>query len=165
MSDTFKNTDQYAATLDQLWAMLSDQSYWEGKYEAQGATNLTWIEFDAGDSALTVSSTRDVAANLPGFAKRVIGDKAAVTQTEKWTRDGDRLSCNIEIATHGAPGGTHGTMSVEPAAGGCAWSADFATKIPIPLLGHKVEHLMHDETADTFKVEKEFNDHWLAAQR
>lgn len=165
MSDTFKNTDQYAATPDQLWAMLCDQSYWNAKYAALGATDVQWIQFEPGDAELTLSSTREVAANLPGFAKKVIGETASVTQTEHWKRNGDHLSCQIEIATHGAPGGTHGTMSVTPNPAGATWTADFETKIQIPFLGHKVEHLMHDETAETFRVEKQFNDSWLATDR
>ena len=76
-----------------------------GKYDALGASNLQWKTFNASDDSLTVSSVREVAANLPSAAKKVIGETAEVTQTEKWTRSGDDLTCQISITTKGAPGG------------------------------------------------------------
>lgn len=162
MSKAFTNTDQYAADLSQLWSMISDKSYWEAKYDAAGAENLTWHEFDANDESLTISSTRDVIASVPGFAKKVIGETAAVTQTENWTREEGRLSCEIQIATKGAPGGTTGTMIVEPKGNGCAWRADFQIKVSIPFVGGKLEGLMLEQTESSFASEKQFNDQWLA---
>lgn len=162
MSKKFNNVDSYAGTPDQMWDMMSDQSYWASKYEALGATKLEWTTFNTGSEALTLSSVREVAANLPSAAKKIIGEKAVVTQVESWTRTGDELSCNIHIATKGAPGGTEGSMSITPAAGGCSWSADFDIKVSIPLLGKKLEGIMYDETVENFAKEKIFNEEWLA---
>ena len=53
-----------------------------GKYEALGASNLQWKTFNVSDDSLTVSSVREVAANLPSAAKKIIGETAEVTQTE-----------------------------------------------------------------------------------
>lgn len=161
MTKKFTNTDQYAVPPAAIWGALTTQHYWDEKYAALGADNLEWIAFEAEPDALTVSSRRQVAANIPGFAKKIIGETAEVTQTEKWRREGDRLDCDIEIATKGAPGGTTGTMTVTPNAGGSAWSADFDIHVPIPLLGKKLEGMIQEETAGNFKAEKLFNDDWF----
>ena len=163
MSKKFNNVDSYAGTPDQVWVMLSDQSYWDGKYEALGASNLQWKTFNASDDSLTVSSVREVAANLPAAAKKIIGETAEVTQTENWRRSGDDLTCQITIATKGAPGGTEGTMTVTPSAGGCTWTSNFDIKVSIPLLGKKLEAVMLEETGGNFVKEKAFNDEWLAS--
>ena len=163
MSKKFNNVDSYDASPDQIWAMLSDQSYWENKYSQAGAQNLQWETFNAGEDTLTVSSVREVAANLPSAAKKVIGETAVVTQTENWTRSGDQLTCTISITTKGAPGGTEGTMSVKPSGNGSTWAADFEISVPIPLLGKKLEGIMNDETSANFATEKTFNDAWLAS--
>ena len=105
MSKKFNNVDSYAGSPDQVWAMLSEQGYWEGKYEALGASNLQWKTFNVSDDSLTVSSVREVAANLPSAAKKIIGETAEVTQTENWTKSGDDLTCQISITTKGAPAG------------------------------------------------------------
>ena len=163
MSKKFNNVDSYAGSPDQIWAMLSDQAYWEGKYESLGASNLQWKTFNAGDTSLTVSSVREVAANLPAAAKKVIGETAEITQTEEWTKSADGLACTISITTKGAPGGTDGTMAVKADGAGSTWSADFDIKVSIPLLGKKLEGIMQEETAENFKKEKTFNDDWLAS--
>lgn len=162
MAKKFDNVDSYAASVDQMWAMLTDKSYWEDKYTSMGATDFEWQTFNANDTELTVSSVRKVEASLPGVAKKVVGDKAEVTQTENWRRTGDALECSIKIVTKGAPGGTTGTMRIEPTSDGVSWSADFDIAISIPLMGKKLEAIMLDETAKNFQVEKAFNDKWLA---
>lgn len=163
MSKKFENIDTYNASVDALWAMLSDKQYWEDKYAAMGATDFEWKTFNAADDTLTVSSSRKVDANLPSAAKKIVGDKAEVTQTENWRREGDSLVCDISILTKGAPGGTTGQMRIEPSGTESRWSADFTISINIPLLGKKLEGVMYDETSVNFATEKEFNDRWLRA--
>ncbi len=161
MSKKFTNTDPYDATIDQMWAMLSDQSYWQAKYESMGAQNIAITTFEAGDTELTVSTQRDVPADLPGFAKKVIGETNHVTQTEKYTRAGDAISATEEILVKNLPGGTTGTMKITPSGAGSSWAADFDIKVSIPMVGGKLEGVMKGETAQNFKQEKAFNDQWL----
>ena len=163
MSKKFNNVDSYDASVDQLWKMLADQTYWEQKYASMGATDLSWKTFNADDETLTISSVRSVSANLPGFAKKVVGETAEVTQTEEWSRTGDSLRCSIKIVTKGAPGGTNGSMSIEASGQGTTGSSDFDIKISIPMLGGKLEKIMFEQTGENFQEEKKFNDEWLAS--
>ena len=110
MSKKFTNTDPYDASIDQMWAMLSDQGYHQAKYEALGAGNISFTEFNADSSAITMKNERDVPADLPSFAKKIVGETNHVTQTERWTRSGDSASCSIEIQIKNVPGGTTGYM-------------------------------------------------------
>lgn len=162
MSKKFTNTDPYAADMGQMWAMLSDQNYHQGKYESLGAANIRFTSFSADDTSITMVNERDVPADLPGFAKKIIGETNHVTQTERWTRAGDSATCAIQISVKNLPGGTTGTMDITPSESGCTWSADFDIKIGVPLVGGKLEDLMKNETASNFAQEKVFNDQWLA---
>lgn len=162
MSKKFTNVDSYDASVDQVWAMLSDRAYTEGKYAALAAENFEWITFNASEDALTLSSVRSVEANVPAAVKKVIGEKAVVTQTEKWTRSGDALSGTVEVLTKGAPGGITGTMSVKPQGAGVVWDLDFEIKVPIPLLGGKFEQTALDETTANTAAEKVYNAEYLA---
>ncbi len=162
MAKKFTNTDPYDATLDQLWAMISNQDYWQAKYEAMGHSDITFAEFSASDDAISVKVTRSVPADLPGFAKKIVGETNVVTQTEKWTRAGDKATATEEILVKNVPGGTTGTMEIVPAGAGSEWSADFDIKVSIPMVGGKLEGVMQNETGATFKQEKAFNDKWLA---
>lgn len=163
MSKKFRNSDAYDADMDAMWAMISSQEYWSRKYESMGATNIHFDRFDAGDSSLTVTSQRDVPADLPGFAKKIIGETNRVTQTERWSRAGDSAHCDITIAVKNLPGGTTGTMDMTTRGGGVVWDSDFDIKVGVPLVGGKLEGVMHDETASNFAQEKTFNDSWLAS--
>ena len=162
MSKKFTNTDPYDATVDQLWAMISTQEYWTSKYESMGASNVTFTQFNVSDEAVTVVNERDVPADLPSFAKKIIGETNHVTHTERWTRSGEQATCSIEIQVKNVPGGTTGTMEMKPSGSGSTWSADFDIKVGIPMVGGKLEGVMKDETASNFKQEKAFNDQWLA---
>jgi hypothetical protein len=162
MAKKFKNTDPYSATTDQMWAMLSDQGYWTAKYEALGASNIVWEKFEASDDKITMKSVRDVPADLPGFAKKVIGETNVVTQEETYVRSGDTINQTIQINVKGAPGGTTGTMQIRPVGSGVEWSADFDIKVSVPMVGGKLEGIMQKETASNFVQEKQFNDNYLA---
>lgn len=162
MAKKFKNTDPYAASVDQMWAMLGDQDYWLKKYEALGAENVQFQTFESGADSIKVKTVREVPADLPGFAKKVIGEKNVVTQSEDWSRSGDSAHCDIHITVKGAPGATTGVMDIKPAGSGVEWSADFDIKVSVPMVGGKLEGLMHKETSANFVEEKKFNDAWLA---
>lgn len=161
MSKKFTNTDPYDATVDQMWAMLSEEGYWRAKYESMGAQNIVFPTFEASDTEITMVNERDVPADLPGFAKKIIGETNHVTQTEKWTRAGDAASATEEILVKNIPGGTTGTMKISPSGAGSSWAADFDIKVSIPMVGGKLEGVLKDETASNFKQEKVFNDQWL----
>lgn len=163
MAKKFTNSDPYSSDLDGMWAMLSDQDYWTKKYESMGASNITFEQFAASDTSLTVQCRRDVPADLPGFAKKIIGETNHVNQTERWTRSGDSAHCDITIEVKNVPGGTTGTMDMKPSGDGTVWDADFDIKISLPLVGGKLEGVMLEETRANFVKEKAFNDSWLAS--
>lgn len=162
MAKKFTKTDPYSADVDQLWAMLSDQNYHQAKYESLGAENIRFPSFSADDTSITMVNERDVPADLPGFAKKIIGETNHVTQTERWTRAGDTATCAVEITVKNLPGGTTGTIDITPSESGSAWTTDFDIKIGVPLLGGKLEDVMKGETASSQAEEKVFNDRWLA---
>jgi hypothetical protein len=163
VSKKFTNTDPYDATVDQMWAMITNQDYVKAKYESMGASNIVFTTFDVSDDSFTMVTERDVPADLPGFAKKIIGETNHVTQTEKWTRTGDSASATEEILVKNVPGGTTGTMQLSPSGTGSSWAADFQIKIGIPMVGGKLEGVMLEETGKNFKMEKAFNDTWLAS--
>lgn len=163
MSKKFTRTYPYDASVDQVWSMITDQEYWDAKYSALGATAVQWRTFESSDDAFTYSSVRNVPAELPSVAKKIVGDTNTVTTTERWTKSGDSASATIEIQVKNVPGSTTGTMSITSAGDGASWSFDFDTKVGIPMVGGKLESIMTDQTGDQLAQEKTFNDEWLAS--
>ena len=93
MGKKFNNVDSYAGSPAQIWAMLSDQAYWEGKYSTLGASNLQWKTFNASDittkgapggtdgtmsvkadgSGSTWSADFDIKVSIPLLGKKLEG--------------------------------------------------------------------------------------------
>ena len=163
MSKKFTRTYTYDATVDQVWSMITNQEYWDAKYSALGATAVQWRTFDASDDSFTYSSVRNIPADLPSVAKKIVGDTNTATTTERWTKTGDSASATIEIQIKNVPGSTTGTMEITPSGEGASWSFDFDTKVSIPMVGGKLESIMTDQTGEQLAQEKEFNDQWLAS--
>ena len=163
MSKKFTRTYTYDASVDQVWAMITNQEYWDAKYSALGATAVQWRTFEASDDAFTYSSVRNIPADLPSVAKKIVGDTNTATTTERWTKTGNSASATIEIQIKNVPGATTGTMSITSSGDGASWSFDFDTKVSIPMVGGKLESIMTDQTGDQLDQEKTFNDQWLAS--
>ena len=162
MSKKFTRTYGYDADMDAMWGMITRQDYWDEKYSALGASAVSWQAFEATDDTFTYTSVRNVPADLPSVAKKIVGDTNTVTTTERWTRAGDSASATIEIHVKNVPGATTGTMTMSPSGDGTSWSFDFDTKVSIPMVGGKLEGVMTDQTGDQLGQEKSFNDQWLA---
>lgn len=162
MSKKFTRTDVYDTDMDAMWGMITRQDYWDEKYSALGASAVSWQTFQATDDTFTYTSVRNVPADLPSVAKKIVGDTNTVTTTERWTREGDSAAATIEIQVKNVPGATTGTMEMSPTGGGTSWSFDFDTKVSIPMVGGKLESIMTDQTGDQLAQEKTFNDQWLA---
>ena len=162
MSKKFTRTYTYEASVDDVWSMITNQDYWDAKYSSLGATEVQWQTFEATDDAFTYTSVRNIPADLPSVAKKIVGDTNTVTTTERWTKTGEAASATIEIQVKNVPGSTTGTMDINASADGAVWSFDFDTKVSIPMVGGKLEGIMNDQTGEQLQQEKGFNDRWLA---
>lgn len=164
MTKKLIRTDAYEVAVEQMWAMITNQDYWNAKYEAIGSTDVRWETFESSDDTFTYTSVRNVPADLPSFVKKVVGDTNTVTTTERWTRAGDSASATTEIRVKNVPGGTTGAMEITTAGDGSQWSFDFDTKVSLPLVGGKFEGVMTDQTGAQLTQEKAFNQRWLAGE-
>lgn len=164
MAAKVTNTDRYPATPSQLMEMMRTRAYWSEKYEEFGARDLDFEEFDTRGDGVTIRTTRIVPNDVPGFAKKIVGDTTVVHQTEIWTADGDGYACDFEVNIDKVPGGMSGWMKLTPVGDGeTDWSLRYDVKVNIPLVGGKLEGVMKGETEHDLEREFTFNSAWLAA--
>jgi hypothetical protein len=163
MSTRINNTHRYPVTPDRIMNMMKSREYFEEKYRAFGASDVVWIKFGDEGGHWVVGSSRKIPANLPDVAKKFVGDKTIVTQTEKWFPDGSGgFKCEFGFNLKGAPGGVTGWMKVVPVgAAESDWILEFDIVVPIPLLGKKLEGIVAEEMKGNISKEYKFNTDWL----
>lgn len=105
-----------------------------------GSLESLTIDGDVKD-AFTLTAVRSVPANkLPDLAKKFVGNKLTVTQTEKWepaAADGTR-SANVSLKVSGAPVDATAVQRLVPTAEGTRVELEGNVSSSIPFLGGKI---------------------------
>ncbi|MBK6764656.1 MAG: DUF2505 domain-containing protein [Micrococcales bacterium] len=163
MSKKISRVDKYQASADAVWAMLSDRAYVDSKYQALGDISTDVQTFDTSDSAITLKVERIVPADLPDFAKKILGDTNKLVQTEHWTASGGSYVCDLHIDFPGKPLKVTGRLEVKPTGDASAdWVVNMDVKASVPLIGGKLEGVVEKETLASLDKEYAFNQEWLA---
>ena len=84
MSKKISRVDKYEASAEAILAMLQDRDYVDAKYQALGDISTSVETFETTDDGLSLKVDRQVPADLPGFAKKIMGDTNRIVQTENW---------------------------------------------------------------------------------
>jgi len=164
VSTKLSNTDRYPATPAQIMAMLSDPEYAKAKYTELGDVKFTVAEHKVDGDNLTVKVEREVTSNMPGAAKKVLGETSSMVQTENWKAAGNGYACEMSVESPGKPLVIKVTQKITAAGDTDAeWVADFDIKASIPMLGGKIEKMVAEETKDSLAKEFAFNKEWLAS--
>ncbi|MEI2642316.1 MAG: DUF2505 domain-containing protein [Candidatus Nanopelagicales bacterium] len=164
MSKKISRVDDYDASADAIWEMLSSREYVDGKYQALGDISTEVKTFEATGDSITLQVNRIVPADLPDFAKKVLGDTNRIVQNEKWTPSGDGYVCDLKIEFPGKPMHITGRLEVKPAGeANAGWHVDMDVKASVPLVGGKLESVVVKETLASLDKEYAFNQEWLVA--
>lgn len=142
----FSTRHDYPAGLDRLWAAFGQPDYPRQKYLALGARSVRLDRFEADEQAIEVELERVVpldAAQLPAWARRLLGREQALRQHSAWHRvSPDRVEARLEIVPAGLPVQARGIGAiVEQPAGTSRMALDWRVDSSLPVLGARVERL------------------------
>lgn len=146
------------ATVDQVHAMLADQAF-----RARVCTEQRVLSHDvsitptgAGMSVRIeqVQSTQGV----PGFAKKVIGERTTVIQEEDWSSP---VSAGVRVTIPGKPGDINGTVAILADDAGVKERVDLHISVGIPLVGGKLEGLLGELLTEALQIEESVGRAWL----
>jgi uncharacterized protein DUF2505 len=146
----FSATHTYQRPAATVFAVLTDFDSVRQKYEALGHGDVELVSLDEDDDGgVTLITRRVVPLELPGFAKKILSPRQAVTQTDTWSApdaDGVRTGTFAAVAK-GTPVQVHGTMRLEPSgARRCTNLTDVTVDCKIPLIGGKVAGFVAGDT-------------------
>ncbi|MDP4014410.1 MAG: DUF2505 domain-containing protein [Candidatus Nanopelagicales bacterium] len=164
MSTQLSKIDRYPASPDKLIAMMRSRDYFEAKYAHLEDIKFEVTKFEPSGDGVAVEVDREVAADMPDFAKKILGETNHLVQHETWSKDGAGYSCELIIDSPGKPITMKGSMSIVAAGEGESdWALDLDIHSSLPLVGRKIEKIAHDQTRSASDKEMEFNLGWLAS--
>lgn len=154
------STHTYAASPDRVFQVLTDPDVATAKYTSLGHHDVRVVEHTVRDDTVVLRSTRNVPMEVPGFAKRFLSPMNAVRQCDRWNApDAHGVRTGTwEVAAAGVPVTVHGTLRLEPAAGG-ATTVEITADITcsLPLVGGKLATFVGNDVVRTIDAEVEFN--------
>jgi len=149
------------ATIGQVYAMLVTREFREAVCDYQRVLGRTVTVNQAGETASVSIDQEHGTGRLPGFAKKIVGDRIRIVQSEVWTGGAHG---NITVTVPGKPGDMTGTATLVGEDGGVTEKVDMAVKVSLPLIGGKVEGLIADMLTKALRAEHHVGQEWLAGR-
>ena len=157
-------TIEYAATPDEVFAVLSDARFQEAKCAATAAIKHSASVKTVGDRTVITTERILPSDGLPDFATAMVGETLKVTETQDWgpaSADGSRRG-TVEMAVAGAPIALNGTLAIAPGGPGTVEKVDAELKAKIPLIGGKIEKAAAPPIEEAIDIEAQTAHEWLA---
>lgn len=158
----FQHTSTYAAPVDEVYAMLTDQAWREKVGTAQGVVSSDVTVSPEGEGCRVVIDQVQDTAGLPAIAKKIAGDTTRAVVTEVWASP---TSGTIEIVAPGKPTKAVGTVALESDGTTTRHVIDLEVTVKVPLVGGKLEGLMADNIGRGLEVEEAVGAAWLEGER
>lgn len=154
----------YAATPDEVVAMIADEDFQNRKCVATRALRHTVSIRAQGDQTI-IASTRDMPSdNFPSFVRTMVGHTLTAKETQEWgpsTQDGARHG-KLTVHIVGAPITLHGTLVLTPGGQGAVENIEGDLRASIPIFGGKVEQAAAPAIRAGIRIEGETGKAWLA---
>jgi len=147
------------ATVDRVFSMLADREFREAVCDYQRVLRHDVTVDRVGETASVTIDQDHGTGRLPGFAKKIVGDRINIVQSEVWTGGAHG---NITVTVPGKPGEMTGTATLTGDDGGVTEKVDMTVKVNLPLIGGKVEGLIADMLTKALRAEHHVGKDWLA---
>jgi hypothetical protein len=163
-------TLDYAATSQEVFAMLADEEFQARKCQATGALSHTVSISRDGDRTVIVTNRDLPTDHFPDFIKKMVGATLTVTETQDWgpaDPDGARQG-TLTVDIVGSPIDLTGSLSLGPAgagSNGSVESVDGDLRAKIPLLGGRIEKAAAPTIESAIRAERETGQVWLASAK
>ena len=144
------------------YALLTDPAYVQAVGEATGGQEVVVTVTPTDDGGAVVASHRVLPAELPSYAKAVVGDSLKLTETRTFgpaAPDGTR-SGTAAVSFDGAPVSIKGPLQLVATGSGSELVLDASVSASIPFVGGKIEKVAAEQIERFMRKEAE-----IAAER
>lgn len=141
----------YDAPVAEVAAMLADPAFRKAVCDFQGVLRSHISITTPSDTHTEVVIDQwQSSANIPSFAKKILGEETNVVQAESWATP---LLGDVVVTIPGKPGDMRGTATLSESDGTTTETIDLMIKVGIPLVGGKIEALLADKLLRSLKAE------------
>ena len=156
-------THTFDAPIEAVWAMFSDPASHVAKFEGMGHREVEVTETENIDGTFTITVSRQVDFDLPGFAKKFLKPTQNIVSTDVWKAHSDgTYSGEWKAEAKGAPVDTNGTTRLSPKGDKTEYELSFELKVNVPLVGGKIEKWAKGDAMKQIDDEFAAGDTWLA---
>ena len=149
----------FAATPEEVYAMMTDQAYLEEVCVASHA-----ISYDASVNGSSTRTSRTLSS--PESTARFTGPHLTVVEEVQWAGpagDGSRTGA-LAMTITGQPVRLSGQLRIAPGGRGSSVQLTGELKVSIPLLGRKLEESSAPAVLAGFRTQQQVGDRWLDAK-
>lgn len=136
-----------AADPARTFELVTDPAYVEAVATATGGIGVEVSVTPTDDGGAVVVSARDLPAEVPAFAKALVGSSIRVEETRRYgpaEPDGSRRG-TVDVGFGSAPLRLTGTLALVPTDTGSAVTLDGEVKASVPFIGGKVERFAAEQ--------------------
>ena len=145
-----------ATDLVTAYSLVTDESYVNDVATATGGTDVTVSVTPTHGGGADVVSSRTLPADVPSYAKAMIGETISLTETRTFgpaAADGSRDG-TITVAFAGAPVVITGPLRLSAGGGGTLVAVEMTIKAAVPFVGGKIEQLCADQIEAALRQEE-----------
>jgi hypothetical protein len=168
MARRIEHRTRSAADVDRVRDTLVDPAYLRERLAAIGGPGAELRSHQSGPDGVEYTMRHGVRAeNLPGPVRTLLGGDLKIDRAETWRPDpAGGYRGTVAVTIPGMPGELGGTMRLTARAdGGSETVLDGTVKIPIPLIGAKVEETVAGKIIELLETEHEFTEKWLETHK
>lgn len=130
---------KYAATVDKVFALLTDPKWLEARGQALGELS-TQVKAKKSAGGVTLSMKRRVRRDLPSLVAKVLSPESDLVFEETWTAATEAgRSGTLTMEAVGQPVKMSATFELSPAGKGCVYRITHKCKSSVPFIGGAVE--------------------------
>ena len=159
----FHKEFRFEAPVADVYAMLGDAAFREKVASQAGAdSHEVTVTPDGADGFATVVETQQSSRELPGIARKFLGDEYTIRQEETWAHPDEGA---LDVTIPGASGVIGGVVSLAADGQATVQTYDLDIDVHMPLLGRKVEKLVGQVLGNLLKMQSTVGHDWLAGDR
>ncbi len=157
---------EYAASPEEVYAMMTDVEFLERKCKAQYATSYS-ASAETNDTGATTVANRELPTRgFPDFVRSMVGQSIHVVETVHWGRPsaGGVRQARLVVTMGAAPLRLTGTITLEPGGVGTVVTYDADLTARVPFVGGRIEKAAERPILSGMRKERETGQAWLAGR-